>query len=134
MYGVRRAASELAVVPDKSCVTAAASSIPGVTDVASAVESSGQSLTLRGIEKPDQILRVQYRHDKLDGSFYFLTEYRNRVEFHHTYLLRGRPPPQSEVDQIRPTMLQIDHALELRRALGGTCATFGGSISNDGAR
>jgi hypothetical protein len=129
IYGVsRNTPNTLEMVPDISCVTSAVSSVSGVSEVSHRIESGGRPLTLHGIEKPDQIHRFFYKYNGLSGNFYFLINYQAHAEFHHTYIEMNRKPPQSEIDQMRPVMRQIEQAIEnrcgmtdLNRVIKETC-------------
>jgi hypothetical protein len=129
IYGVSRSTPDtLQSVPDISCVTAVLPTIPGVTDVAYETELGGRPLTWHGVEKPNQLHRFRYKYNGLFGNFFFETNFKGHTAFYHSYLMMNRRPPQSDIDQIHPVMLQIESAIEaqcdvsnLRRTIRERC-------------
>lgn len=101
-------------LPGNSCIINAVQSVQGVSDVEYRTESGGRPLTLHGIEKPDEVHRYIYRYSGLMGNFYYRVNYKGDVEYHHTYFDINRVPPQSEIDNIRPIMFEIEKTIETK--------------------
>ena len=93
------------------------------------VRKKEESLLLgRGIQEPDQIYRYFYRYNGLRGNFYFSVNYKDEVEYRHTYLYMHSKPPQSEIDLIHPIMIQIERKVadtcdvpEFKSAIAESC-------------
>jgi hypothetical protein len=115
--GVVRQTSQMPSAPSPQCVQEAASSIEGMTNVAYSLEQGGRPLTLHGIEKPDQVHRIQYRYAGVNGNLYFIVRCDGSATYHHTYICINCTPLQSNVDTIYPAMLAIDEAVRSRCGL-----------------
>lgn len=107
MHGVSRF-TKVGTVPPFKCVEDSLRRVGGVSDVAYRVEEGGRPLTAHGIEKPDQIHRYMYTYRGLRTNFYFKVNYKNEIEFHHTYFDINATPPQDDIDEIRPIMFKIE--------------------------
>jgi hypothetical protein len=86
-------------------------SVRGVEEVEYRVEEGGRQLTWSGIQKLEVIYRFTYDYEGLVGSFSFRTDYRGGSEFHHTYIKLNARPPQVEIAEIRPIMIEIERAI-----------------------
>ncbi|WP_049764453.1 hypothetical protein [Shewanella sp. MR-4] len=107
-YGVSRYSPVGAVRLPIECMVEATKSVVGVSDVEHRTEEGGRELTFGGIQQPEIIDRFLYTYDGLNGNYYFRTNYKGIVEFRHTYIDINRRPPQSEIDKIRPVMIEIE--------------------------
>ena len=91
-------------VPPQNCVKDALRSISEVKEVRYQFEEGRQPITLGGLERPDRIYRYTYRYKGLNGHFLFLENYKNEVEFKHTYIDINQVPTQESTLGPVPTL------------------------------
>lgn len=132
IYGVSRYSQVGAVRLPIECIVEVTKSVAGVSDVEYRTEEGGRELTFGGIQQPEIIDRFLYTYDGLNGNYYFRTNYKGIAEFRHTYIDINRRPPQSEIDKIRPVMIEIENSVSqhcqidistktIENCLGVTC-------------
>jgi hypothetical protein len=114
LYGVSRYTPVGEVRLPIECMIEATKAVSGVSGVEHRIEQGGRELTLSGVQQPETIDRFLYSYDGLQGNFYFRTNYKGVVEFHHTYIDINRRPAQSEIDRIRPAMIEIENSIRKR--------------------
>lgn len=114
IYGVTRYTPVGDVRLPVECIVGATKEVSGVSNVEHRTEEGGRELTLSGIQNPEIIDRFLYVYDGLNGNFYFRTNYEGISEFRHTYIGINRRPSQSEIDKIRPVMIEIEKSISTR--------------------
>ncbi|MGI2070645.1 hypothetical protein ACROAC_11335 [Shewanella baltica] len=114
IYGVSRYSPVGVVSLPIECMLEATKLVAGVSDVEHRIEEGGRELTFGGIQQPEIIDRFLYTYDGLYGNYYFRTNYKGIAEFRHTYIDINRHPSQSEIDKIRPMMIQIENSVSQR--------------------
>jgi hypothetical protein len=118
IHGVVRTAPVLADPPVK-CIEEAIASVEGIRNVSYSLEEGGRPLTLRGIEKADEVHRFWYEYHGVRSNVYFVKHHGGSAQYHHSYGCINCTPPQEVIDRIYPAMLAIETALESRCDLVG---------------
>lgn len=111
VYGITRYSNVGAIALPVDCIVQATEKVSGVSFVEHRKEEGGRELTLGGIQPPEVIDRFLYAYGGLNGNFYFLTNFKGIAEFRHTYIDINRRPPQTEIDKIRPVMVEIENSI-----------------------
>lgn len=109
--GVSRSTSTGMIQIPVNCILQATESVRGVSSVVHRIEKGSKELTLGGIQNPEIVDRFIYKYSGLSGNFYFITNYKGETNFNHTYIYINSTPPQSEIDTIRPAMIEIEKSI-----------------------
>ena len=119
IHGVSRVSPEFQPYPRTECVLEAVKSIEGMSDVSYREESGSRPLTLRGVEKHDEIHRFWYQYKGLRNNFYFRVSYNGNTQLFHGYGCFNCTPPQEDVDRIYPAIIAVEQALETQCGISG---------------
>ncbi|WP_330959304.1 hypothetical protein [Photobacterium sp. 53610] len=125
IYGVSRYSPVGAVRLPIECMVEATKLVAGVSDVEHRTEEGSRELTFGGVQQPEIIDRFLYTYNGLNGNYYFRTNYKGIAEFRHTYIDINRRPLQSEIDKIRPVMIQIENSVSQNCQIDISTKTIG---------
>jgi len=128
IYGISRN-SRLSSLPELDCVESAIRSVPRVTTVRRWYTEGSRPLALTGIKPPDHDYYFSYEVEDTGASLYLSVNYRGEVEYSQHLIKIGSPPPQKDIDVVRPVMVEVETALESRCNVRGLHAAIEESCS-----
>ena len=94
LYGVFHSAAQISTIPADSCVVDALEAIPGITEVSTRIDNGSRSITLHGVERPDQVHRFFYNYRGVRSGFFILVSYNGRATYVHDFIEINQKPPQ----------------------------------------
>jgi len=123
LYGVERSA-QLDASPDVDCVRRVLGATPGIEQIRYYTTPAARSLSWRGVETTGEVHTLLYQSEGIHAAIQFSEDGQKRVILAHTSLYMHEPPPQEEVDAIRPVMRGVEVALEGECGLEGLAASI----------
>ena len=100
------------VIPNIENVRQHIESYQEVEEAKAHSSEGGRPLTFTGIKGADKLNYINYQGDKVFGSLLFKTDYKGKINYHHSHLWVNMKPKEEYVDRTWMVMKRIEYDLE----------------------